>query len=77
MLLLTAIFDRFTTGYDAGALVSKLRDEAEHRGQRHLANSWSMTAQEFEREADVIRERDQPGSAVLTRFSRPSGDRLT
>jgi two-component system, chemotaxis family, protein-glutamate methylesterase/glutaminase len=38
------------------ALVSKMRDEAEQRGQRHLANSWSMTAQEFEREANVIRD---------------------
>jgi two-component system, chemotaxis family, protein-glutamate methylesterase/glutaminase len=37
-------------------LVSKLRDEAGHRGQRHLANSWALKAQEFEREADAIRE---------------------
>jgi two-component system, chemotaxis family, protein-glutamate methylesterase/glutaminase len=38
------------------ALVTKLRDEAGHRGQRHLANSWAMKAQEFEREADAIGE---------------------
>jgi two-component system, chemotaxis family, protein-glutamate methylesterase/glutaminase len=38
------------------ALVTKLRDEAEHRGQRHLANSWSTRAHEFEREAEVIRD---------------------
>jgi hypothetical protein len=33
-----------------------MRDEAAHRGQRYLANSWSMKAQEFEREADAIRD---------------------
>jgi two-component system, chemotaxis family, protein-glutamate methylesterase/glutaminase len=37
------------------ALVSKLRDEANERGQPDLAESWSLKADEFEREADVIR----------------------
>jgi two-component system, chemotaxis family, protein-glutamate methylesterase/glutaminase len=38
------------------ALVSKMRDEAGERGRVELANSLSMKANEFEREADVIRD---------------------
>jgi two-component system, chemotaxis family, protein-glutamate methylesterase/glutaminase len=38
------------------ALVSKMRDEAGERGRSKLANSLSMKADEFEREADVIRD---------------------
>jgi two-component system chemotaxis response regulator CheB len=37
------------------ALIGKLRDEAGDKGSFELANSWSMKANEFEREADVIR----------------------
>lgn len=37
------------------ALVSKMRDEAGERGRFELANSLSMKANEFEREAEVIR----------------------
>jgi two-component system, chemotaxis family, protein-glutamate methylesterase/glutaminase len=38
------------------ALVGKLRDQANEIGQSELAQSWSMRAEEFEREAKVIRE---------------------
>jgi two-component system, chemotaxis family, protein-glutamate methylesterase/glutaminase len=38
------------------ALVTKLRDQAVQRGDRHLAASWSKSAQEFEREADAIKD---------------------
>jgi len=38
------------------ALVTKLRDAAEDRGQSDLASSWSIRAHDFEREADVIRD---------------------
>jgi two-component system chemotaxis response regulator CheB len=38
------------------ALVSKLRDEAGERGLFELANSWSIKANEFKNEAEVIRE---------------------
>jgi two-component system, chemotaxis family, protein-glutamate methylesterase/glutaminase len=38
------------------ALVTKLRDQAAERGRLDLANSWSVRADEFETEADVIRD---------------------
>jgi two-component system, chemotaxis family, protein-glutamate methylesterase/glutaminase len=38
------------------ALVAKLRDQAEGRGRPELAKSWSLRAEEFEKEADVIRD---------------------
>ena len=38
------------------ALVSKTREEAGERGRFELANSLSMKANEFERQADVIRD---------------------
>jgi two-component system, chemotaxis family, protein-glutamate methylesterase/glutaminase len=47
------------------ALVGKLRDLANEVSQPRLAESWSMRAQEFEREAEVISEAirrlEQPG----------------
>jgi two-component system, chemotaxis family, protein-glutamate methylesterase/glutaminase len=38
------------------ALVIKLRNQAEERGRPKLAESWSLRAEEFEKEADVIRD---------------------
>jgi two-component system chemotaxis response regulator CheB len=46
------------------ALVGKLRDQAVKVGQPELAESWSMRAQEFEKEADVISE-------AIGRMERP------
>jgi two-component system, chemotaxis family, protein-glutamate methylesterase/glutaminase len=46
------------------ALVGKLRDKTKEVGQAELAESWTMRAQEFQREADEISE-------AIRRLDRP------
>lgn len=41
---------------ERAAIIRKLRDQAHEDGRAELAGSWSLKAQEFQREADVIRK---------------------
>jgi two-component system, chemotaxis family, protein-glutamate methylesterase/glutaminase len=52
---------------ERAALVGKLRDQADQVGRPELAESWSMKAREFEREADLI-------SDTIKRLERPDKD---
>jgi two-component system chemotaxis response regulator CheB len=49
---------------ERAALVGKLRDQATEVGQPEVAQSWSLRAQEFEKEAEVIGE-------AIRRLDRP------
>ena len=42
--------------HERSALVNKLSNQEEARGQPDLAEAWSLRAEEFEKEADVIRD---------------------
>jgi two-component system, chemotaxis family, protein-glutamate methylesterase/glutaminase len=41
---------------ERAALVTKLRDQEDSRGRPDLAEPWSLRAEEFQKEADVIRD---------------------